>query len=197
MGVNLLSMAIVAPLAAAGALALAGAQGASLRRAASAGVAAGVVSVLAAALACAAAVGLSGQSGLANVAPALLVAHLPMALAEGLVTALVLVMARQGVFQSLVTQRAALFAIALLVLVAPLASTLPDSFESAAEELGLASGAALWPAPLEEYAAAGYGWASLAALVGVFAVAGLAATVQTISHRTSLVPVPQRRRVGE
>ena len=197
LGANVLNLAVIAPAVAALVYAL-------VRRLAGSGqrsmlIAAGCAawcSTLAAALGCAAQLAASGIVPWTTVLPAMGAVHMVIGLAEAVITMLVLaVVARarpdildgmdsvEGRRRALAAYGAAA-AIALLVFVAPFASSMPDGLEHVAERLGFASHASqtLSPgfAPLPDYSVEALGgdsvWLStvIAGGIGTLVVFGIA-----------------------
>ncbi len=148
-----------------------------LPSAAAAGLAA-VATTLAAAIVCAVALAASGTSPLATALPAMLAAHLPIAMFEAAATALAVgVLVRPAGAPALGFRLPTGIALAACV-AAPFASALPDGLDSAAIQLGIDGRAQAWAAPLAGYAVPGLaGSASvvLAALIGALVVGGLLA----------------------
>jgi cobalt/nickel transport system permease protein len=165
LGANVLNLAVIAPAIAALVYALVRRVAGSSQR--SMLVAAGCAawcSTLAAALACAAQLAASGIVPWGTVLPAMGAVHMVIGLAEAVITMLVLAVvarARPEIFSDRVEvegRRRALAAygatatIALVVFVAPFASSMPDGLEHVAERLGFASHASQASiAPLPDY----------------------------------------------
>ncbi|HEY1784464.1 MAG TPA: energy-coupling factor ABC transporter permease [Pirellulales bacterium] len=194
-GANVLTMAVVAPWTAWFAyrgLAQRGLAGDARRETLAWGLAA-AASVLAAATACSLILAWGGAAPLGSVLPAMLLAHLPVGLAEGLATAAVaLVVAGR----STIAPRAWLgAAAAVAVLVAPLASSAPDGLTVVAGRLGFQqTTAAGFAGLLPDYVWPGIGWAPLGvALAGLVGVAAVAAAGYLVGQ-TSRAPQGDGRR---
>lgn len=206
LGANLLTMAVVAPgtawLAYRG-LAYIGLTSheqtgisASPRPSGSGGAAlawglASLVSVLAAATVCSLVLALGGAVPAPVVVPAMLLAHLPVALVEGVATAAVVLLAASRISLPLGSRAPVaasringpvrgLIAVsaAVAVLLAPLASSAPDGLEAVAVRLGFwQPEAAGFAGLVPDYALPGVAWAPLAvALAGLVGVAVVSAT---------------------
>lgn len=167
LGANLLNMALAAPIVASAVMAGTRAK----RHPLLASAAAGAASVLAAVSLCGVELIASGRASAIDLLPALLGAHLPLALAEAFFTAAVVALTQSS--PRATAWVAGLAAVAALA--SPLASSLPDGLESVVDGIGLAEGIAGWPAPLADYALPGIGSAALAtllaAMVGTLTVA--------------------------
>jgi cobalt/nickel transport system permease protein len=168
LGANVLNLAVIAPAVAAVVYAL-------VRRLVGPGprsmlLAAGCAawcSTLAAALACAAQLAASGIAPWGTVLPAMGTVHMVIGLAEAVITMLVLAVvarARPELFTGMdrvegrrraLAAYGATAAVALVVFVAPFASSMPDGLEHVAERLGFAAHAAqASSAPLPDYSVA-------------------------------------------
>lgn len=212
LGANVLNLAVIAPLVAYGVYRIVrrmagdGLQGTLL----AAGFAAWC-STLAAALACAVQLAASGVVDWGTVLLAMGGVHMVIGLAEGLITMLVVAVVARARPELIATAAAsarpapssriaygATAAIALMILVAPFASSLPDGLEHVAERLGFAERAVeSQAAPLPDYAVASMAEAApwlatvLAGAVGalvVFAIAwfvarALAAPARAVARR--------------
>ncbi|HEX4143804.1 MAG TPA: energy-coupling factor ABC transporter permease [Pirellulales bacterium] len=144
---------------------------------------AGLVSVFAAATVCSLVLALGGAAPAAEVVPAMLLAHLPVGMVEGLATAAVVLLAAGRVslpLRSTMAPNRTLLALsaAVAVLLAPLASSAPDGLESVAARLGFLQPAGTgFAGLLPDYALPGVGWAPLAvALAGLVGIAAVSAT---------------------
>ncbi|HEY1786357.1 MAG TPA: energy-coupling factor ABC transporter permease [Pirellulales bacterium] len=196
LGANLLTMAVAAPWTAwlayrgldrVGLMGRKASGGAnrSARDAAAWGLAA-LASVLAAATLCSLILAWGGAAPTQVVVPAMLLAHLPVGLVEAVATAAVVLLAagrialpldgRSPVAVGRVSNSAMLLAaLAVAVLLAPLASSAPDGLATVATRLGFAPAAAGgFAGLLPDYVLPGVRWApvavALAGLVGVAAV---------------------------
>ena len=185
LGANLLTMAVVAPwtawLAYRGLVrcGLAGAdsslESARAGRESLCWGLASLVSVLAAAAVCSLVLAWGGAGPAGLVLPAMLLAHLPVGLVEGVATAAVVLLTAGR----LVIAPRALWALAAAValVLAPMASSAPDGLETVATRLGfLPSEAGGFAGLLPDYVLPGVRWAPLAvALAGLVGVAAVTA----------------------
>jgi cobalt/nickel transport system permease protein len=199
LGANILNMAVVGTLAAAGLYALAtrcvsGAKGQLLGA-----CAATFGSVLAAASVCAVELAASGTYGLAEVFTAMVRVHAAIGLSEALATAALVgaLIAIRSEGRSLSSRKLMVGSLALAVavagLLAPLASTAPDGLEKVAQDLNFANLGSdnLW-AVAPDYVTPGIVWPALAvALAGVAGVAVVYVTAYTVG-RTATVKVRKR-----
>jgi cobalt/nickel transport system permease protein len=173
LGANTLNMAVVATLSASAIYAAVGRFAQARGKWLPAALAA-FGSVLAAALMCSLELAASGTQPLSQVLPAVMLAHLPIAGGEALITLAVLAaLAGAGVQLPVTAQQPTArrrfvvaglaLAVAVAVLLSPLSSTLPDGLERTAEDLGFANLASgnLLPS-FADYSMPGIAWPVLA-----------------------------------
>lgn len=180
LGANFLTMGALAGSAA---LMAGGSEARFLRTAAVSGV-----SVLLAAALCSALIVVSGSGAAGAVFPAMLLAHLPVALLEGAITSLLAALIRS---RRLDDTKLGVLALACAALASPFASPFPDGLESALAEAGShAEAEPLFAGLLPDYTIPVLGdgavSVSLAAVLGVAAVMILALGLQRL--RVSLAP---------
>ena len=205
LGANALNMALVAPWSGCVVYRL-GLRGTRTERGRMAAVAvAAWVSVVLASLAAAAELALSGRVGWKLVLPAMGLTHAVIGLGEAVITVAVVSFVwqvRPDLLYRPETGRAAspsfravagyglLASLGVVLLLAPLASPLPDGLEAVAEKLGFAGRAgALLSAPLADYEVAGWGGSAgstiLAGVAGTLLVFALARLVGRLVRSAS------------
>lgn len=190
LGANILNMGVIAPLTGFGMYRLSiGSRARTNWRLVAAG-AGGAVSVWAAAAACSIEMAAAGTHALKPTLAAMMAAHLPIGLSEGLITAAVMAALAAG---SCVLQtggnstRYAAIALAVLIVVslAPLASQSPDGLEAVAHRLGFVDLPASPPvtAVAADYAMPGVSHAALSTIAaGIAGLALCALALWSIGH---------------
>jgi cobalt/nickel transport system permease protein len=195
LGANLLSMAVVAPWAAwLGHRCLARSAPAFGGGAMAWGLAA-AVSVVAAAVVCSLLLAAGGAGPIATIMPAMLWAHLPVGLVEGLATAAAVLLVKESGKLPLVGRSAnsglvlLATAAALAIVLAPLASSAPDGLESVSLRLGFATAATgSYGGLLPDYVWPGVEWAPLAvALAGLCGVLIVSAASYLVGRAAAVV----------
>lgn len=186
LGANILNMGVIGVTAGVAVDRLLVAQhansGNNLVRCAFASALAGWIAVVAGALVCAMEIAVSGAASPSEVVPAMLGVHAMIGLAEGAITAILITACSYGIargwrgaveHEQRILDPTLVFAIIVVIALAPLASALPDGLESVAAgltSLQLEAGAAL-PPVFADYAIPGIAWASVATvLAGIFGV---------------------------
>ncbi|QEG39530.1 energy-coupling factor ABC transporter permease [Roseimaritima ulvae] len=145
-------------------------------------------SVLIGAALCSVELTLGGEASLANTLGAMLPSHALIGIGEAAIAAAAVATALwwRPVFQpSRAVAVGAVLAVAVVLLAAPLASTLPDGLESSLSALGYGEPAALWSTPLADYSIAGVPSAALqtmvAGMIGIAAVLGLSSSLAGVA----------------
>lgn len=170
LGANILNMAVIAPLVSRGVYRLATQGSTDPKRQMLAGAVAAWVSVLIAAAACSLELAASGTHALGETLVAMTSIHAVIGVGEALITAGVIGLAarRSAVHERKLSAKTGLLAAAaIVILLAPFASSSPDGLEAVAERLQFQAGeSAVAPtAIMPDYAPSGVSHAGLATIV--------------------------------
>jgi cobalt/nickel transport system permease protein len=200
LGANILNMAVLGAALGGPVHAMARCRATAARQSLAAGLAA-AASLPLGALACAAEMHVAGTAAFAATSAAMVPMHMLLAVAEGLFTAAAVLAAHRATAAApvpaerrLSPRTAAAFAAVLLATACfvPLSSSLPDTLEAAAEQLGVVAAEPYLAAAVNDstFAAAG-AWATdvLPILLGVLLASAVAGTLAFGLTRAEIAPV--------